>query len=249
MPKEILLSDKNDQLVFFKNLVDDPVFRKKEGFCLVFGKKSVYECSDIKAYVVTHESKDDPILKEFDKFILSEKAFKKLSRLITPEPYAAVVKMPKYELPKKITKGVLILDGLSDPGNIGTIFRTAYGLGLDCIMMIKPCCDPYHEKVLRSSKACSLKMPWLYVEKQDLKKILSNYDLNVFVALLEGEPLSTINNTKPFALILGNESQGVSTQLQSLGIKVHIPQSHLESYNVAVACAIISYTLMQGVRV
>lgn len=247
MPKEILLSDKSDQLIFFKNLIDDAAFRKNQGYCLVFGKKSFFECDHIKACLITDESKNDPELENFDKFILSDKAFKKLSKLVTPEPYCALVKLPHHELPKTITKGILILDGVSDPGNIGTIFRTAYGLGLDFIIMVKPCCDPYHEKVLRAAKACTLKMPWLYVDKDDLKTVLSKYDINVFVALLEGEALSSIKNTKPFALILGNESQGVSTQLHSLGAKVHIPQAHLESYNVAIASAIISYTLLQGV--
>jgi RNA methyltransferase, TrmH family len=247
VPKEILLSDKSDKLNFFKNLVDDPHFRKSQGYCLIFGKKIIFECSSIEAYLVTSTSKNDKDLEHLDKYVLSDKAFKKLSKLVTPEPYGALVKLKEPKLPVSIKKGVLILDGVSDPGNLGTIFRTAYGLGLDFIFMVRPCCDPYHEKVLRSAKACTLKMPWMYIEKNELEKALSSYGLDIFVAMLEGPKLSDIHNTKPFALILGNESQGVSKEFQLLGSKVHIPQHHLESYNVAVACGILSYTLAQGV--
>lgn len=248
MPKEILLSDKSDKLIFFKNLIEDSSFRSKQGLCLVFGKKTLLELNQVEACLVTSSSKDDPDLKDFDKYVLSDKAFKKLSHLVTPEPYCAVVKIPTFQIPSHIKKGVLILDGLNDPGNIGTIFRTSYGLGLDMIIMIKPSCDPYHEKVLRAAKGCSLKMPWVYIEKQALESFLASYDISIFVAMLEGQKLNDVHNTKPFALILGNESQGVSETLQSLGCKVHIPQHHLESYNVAIASGILSYTLMQGVK-
>lgn len=247
MPKEILLSDRNNQLTFFKNLIDDPCFRQTHRYCLVFGKKTLFECKNVEACLVTNESKDDPDIKNFDKFVLSQKAFKNLSKLVTPEPYCALVKIPEHKIPSQINKGILILDSLSDPGNIGTIFRTAYGLGLDFIIMLKPCCDPYHEKVLRSAKGATIKMPWIYLAKEELEKFLCCYDIKIFVAMLEGKKLNEIHNTKPFALILGNESQGVSNNFHSLGCKVHIPQHDLESYNVAIAAGILSYTLAQGV--
>lgn len=244
MPKEFLLSDKSEKLKFFKSLVDDPLARHKDQKCIVFGEKILSEGLEVEAYITTPSKKDDPFFALTDCYIISEKAFKHLSGLVTPEPYGAVIKMPNFKFPKTIKRGLLILDRLNDPGNLGTIFRTALGFALDGVILLKPCVDPYHPKVLRSSKGCSLKMPWVKLEESELFSFLKTYNLPVFCADLDGENLHKTNHKGPFALIMGNESSGVSPGLKAHFKKIHIPQNHLESYNVAIACAIIGYTLM-----
>ena len=244
MPKEFFLSDKSQKLSYFKSIVDSAEMRNQEQRCVIFGKKTIMEAIKIESVIVTEESKSDVEIEAFDKYIISNKAFKKLSHLVTPEPYAAICRIDPCSFPKTIHKGLLVLDSINDPGNMGTIFRTAYGMGLDGLIILKPSCDPYHEKVLRASKACSLKMPWVYTERETLETFLNSLNTSIFVADLDGQSIRKIQNTKPFALILGNESQGVSPSLKTLGTRVHIPQNHLESYNVAIAQAILTYALL-----
>jgi TrmH family RNA methyltransferase len=243
MPKEILLSDKSDKLKWFKALVDQKDERYKNKLCLVFGKKLVHELDNVVAFITTDQAKDDPVFQNKDTYILSESAFKKLSPVVTPEPYAAVVPLPDLSFPSSILTGIFVLDRLQDPGNIGTLYRTALGLGFEGLILLKPCMDPYHEKIIRASKGACLKLPTLVIEKDDLKKVLENLGLKAYIAELNGQALSKVKHEGPFALILGNESEGVSEQLHELGTLVHIEQKSLESYNVAIAGAIIGYTL------
>lgn len=244
MPKEFFISDKSEKLTFFKSLVNDPLIRKEHQLCLVFGKKTVQELSCIKAIITTSDHKDDPFFQSSDRYVLSESAFKKLSGLVTPEPYAALVELPTFPFPHKISQGILILDELNDPGNVGTLFRTAWGLGLEGIILLTNSVDPYHSKVLRASKATTLKMPWMKMERNEVLSYLHSSDLTVYCADLAGEKLHSITPVYPFALILGNEARGVCDELKTLGTAIHIPQTDLDSYNVAIAGAIISYTLM-----
>lgn len=244
MPKEILLSDKSDKLKWFKSLVDQKDQRYKDKLCIVFGKKLILELKHVEAYITTQSQSSDPLFKTKDTYILSESAFKKLSSLITPEPYAALVALPSLDFPNSITKGIFILDELSDPGNIGTIYRTAMGFGLDGIVLLRPHVDPFHEKLLRASKGATLYLPTLVLEKKDLKSFLDRMSIKTYIAELHGKALSSVDHSGPFALILGNEAKGVSHELHELGQKLHIEQNQLESYNVAIAGAIIGYTLM-----
>jgi TrmH family RNA methyltransferase len=245
MPKEFYISDKSDRLTFFKSLIHDSSFQLEQQKCLIFGKKIVSEQRSIQAFLTTEAAKDDPLFASCDRYILSESAFKKLSGLIHPEPYGALITRPSLEFPKKIKQGLLILDTLSDPGNIGTIFRTAWGLGLEGVILIKGSVHPYHPKVLRASKGACLSLPWVIMDKTFVSAFLASYNLTLYGADLEGADLATLTHQGPFALILGHESKGICDELKKIAIPVHIHQNHLESYNVAIASAIISYTLLQ----
>jgi len=247
MPKEFYLSDKNQTLSLFKELVNEQSARTLHQKCLVFGKNTLPELEHVEAYITTEPFKNDPLVQTRDRYIISEKAFKNISGLVSPEPFAAIVKLSEKFFPEKIQKGILILDALSDPGNIGTIFRTALGLGLDGVIILENTVDPYHAKVLRASKAAVLQMPWIRLNQVELADFLKPLDLSLFCADLSGDPLDSIKNIKPFALILGSESQGVSDYLKTISLRLHIPQKHIDSYNVAIASAIISYTLMQEI--
>jgi TrmH family RNA methyltransferase len=244
MPKEFLLSNKSDKLKFFNSLMRDKKARQNHEQILVFGKKTVQELDHVLAYITTTENQNDPFFSRHDRYVLTPQDFKKLSNLVTPDGYGALVQLKAPHWPSKIKTGVLVLDRLSDPGNAGTLFRTAYGLGLDGIIFVGPSVDPYNPKVLSASKGTCLKLPWKSLENNEVVSFLNPLNLSIYSADLEGENLAHIKNKSPFALILGNESQGLSQDLKSLGTLLHIPQHHLESYNVAIAAAIISYTLL-----
>lgn len=244
MPKEFFISEKSQKFIFFNSLRLDPKARHEHQLCLVFGKKNVEELKSIQAIVTTQTAKDTPLFQTHDRYILSEKSFKKLSALATPEPYGALVKLPSFKLPKTPSQGILILDELSDPGNVGTLFRTAMGLGLDALVLLAHTVDPYHPKVMSASKGACLQQPWVKVDLSTLKDYLTQTSLPTFYGDLAGQALHKVAIKGPFALILGHEARGVSPFLKSLGHPIHIPQHHIESYNVAIAGAIMAYTLL-----
>ncbi len=247
MTKEFLIHEKSAPFKTFKALIENKEVRTAKKEVILFGEKVLLEFkNELVALITTEAGKDHPAFSHLDRYILTPKAFKALSGLITPEPYAALVKLPKRDPNLTIHHGVLVVDALNDPGNLGTLFRTAWGLGLDALIVTPHTVDPYHEKVLRASKGISVKMPWLKLKKEELEPFFKNHRLSVYLADLEGSPLHEIKPESPFALILGNESQGLSPELKKLGQSLHIPQKNLESFNVAIAGAIISYTLLQG---
>lgn len=241
MAEKILITDTSKQFKFFKQLVHDKTIREEEKKALIFGKKMIEESADIEAYLTTKDHSDDPFFHNKTLYILSDKGFKQLSELVNPEPYGAIIKIPHFSF-NAITQGVFILDRLQDPGNIGTLFRTALGFGLDGILLLKNTCDPFSSKVIRSSKGAVFKIPHMCLSKTELDLFVKHHNLSVYIADLNGNNLNTIAPKTPFGILLGNEAQGVDPCLKTVGETIHIPQKNLESLNVAIAGAIIAYT-------
>jgi TrmH family RNA methyltransferase len=160
---------------------------------------------------------------------------------------------------------IVILDRVSDPGNVGTIIRTAYGLGVDAVVLAE-CCDVWSPKALRSSMGLSLKIPTVEMTWQDLLQneiFIDNHNLNsnnnnnnnknnqstkfqVVIAdidpLKNSIPYHKINFLSPTVLLVGSEARGVSEEAWRLANTqaICIPMSrNLESFNVAVASSII----------
>lgn len=221
--------------------MQDKKKREEEKKTLIFGKKMIDETSGIEAYLTTKENENDPFFQDKTVYILSNKGFKELSEVVNPEPYGALVSIPSFQF-ESIKTGVFILDRLQDPGNIGTLFRTALGFGLDGIILLKNTCDPYSSKVIRSSKGSVFKIPHIYLSKEELEAFIKKSKMSIYIADLEGKSLNKIEANKPFGILLGNEAQGVDPSLKNYGETIHIPQQNLESLNVAIAGAIIAYT-------
>lgn len=176
-----------------------------------------------------------------DIFIIDKKVTQKISLLDSPEGCFAEFLLPKSDFPQTITKG-LVLDRLQDPGNMGTILRTALALGIETVFFIEPCCDIWNPKVIRAAKGAHFNLSLLI---SSWEEIISRFpDTTLYVADPQGEDIQTIKPLKSWLLVLGNEAHGVQ-------IPSHIPQKHIsipmsskvESLNVAQAGAIALYAL------
>jgi TrmH family RNA methyltransferase len=131
---------------------------------------------------------------------------------------------------------IILLDRVSDPGNVGTIIRTAYGLGADAIIVAEGC-DPWSPKVLRSAMGLCIKMPIIECDKIP---DLSQY--NVYLADADENAMiyNNVNMKLPTVIVIGNEADGIRHTLFDNGIKIKIPMTrNLESLNAAVAASII----------
>lgn len=150
------------------------------------------------------------------------------------------------EFPKERRAGYerwLLCDDIQDPGNLGTIIRTALSFGFDAVALSQGCADVYNDKTLRSSQGAVFHLPVIRTDLNDVIMELKDNQVKVLASALEdAEPLSSIGLVDRVAIILGNEGQGVSQRMLHLADgKVNIEMSSFESLNVAVAAGIFCY--------
>ncbi len=157
-------------------------------------------------------------------FTISEKQLSRLSNLKTPNQVLAVVKKPDTEalIDEKPENLVLVLDKLQDPGNLGTIIRTADWFGIRNIFCSHDTADVYNPKVIQSTMGSFIRTRIVYTE---LKKLLEKTGMNVYGAFLEGTSLYETKPDFPAALVIGNESGGISADIEPyITSKVFIPR-------------------------
>ncbi len=161
--------------------------------------------------------------------------------------FAAAVFNKEYHQPDP-TKNHLVLVNPMDLGNLGTILRTALGLGYRDIALIRPCADPFDPQVVRASMGAILS---LHVQEYEsyLEYASENGGRSLYPFMLEGsEPLQEAVKKKklPFSLVFGNEGSGLPGEFALLGSTVRIPQNdEVDSLNLAVAAAIGMYAFRE----
>ncbi len=171
---------------------------------------------------------------------IDEDSIKKVSSLKTPNKVVAIFK--KRELnPNPLLNGKisLILDDISDPGNMGTIIRIADWFAIENIICSLGCVDCYNPKVVQSTMGSLSRVDILYT---DLKSVLlSNESIHTYAATLSGKDISEFRNVDEGFLLIGNEAKGLSEQLLAIAKdQVTIPRyGHAESLNAAIATGII----------
>ena len=166
----------------------------------------------------------------------SDSEMKSLTLLKTASPLLAVVKQPN---PEPGNSGmILALDGIQDPGNMGTIIRTADWFGISEIVCSIETVDIFNPKVIQSSMGSLFRVRCSYM---NLEEFLENAELPVFGALMEGKNLTEFPPVEKGILVMGNEGNGVSPEIVAkITDAVHIPgKGGAESLNVSVATGII----------
>ncbi|MCK5742250.1 MAG: RNA methyltransferase [Chlorobi bacterium] len=227
--------------------------RKSSGLFLVEGIKMCAElpsCNMQTDFIVISNSADDRARSLAEKlsaegatlYIATDNQLRKISDTQTPQGIIAAVKINDESL--VISDRMLILDGVSDPGNVGTIIRTADWFGFDSIILNSECADIYNPKVVRSTMGSIFRT---HIHRtDDLPNLLKNElgDHEIFTAVLErSESIVDCKPTDKFGLIMGNESQGISERITELSNRrFRIPGiGEAESLNVASAAAVSLY--------
>jgi len=176
---------------------------------------------------------------EYDAQIVPDFVFDKMSVQKNPEGILAVLPISAAALPE-LDKGFhLVLDRIQDPGNMGTILRTAEWYGLKQIICSPDCVDVYNPKCIQSSMGSVLRMQMAY---KPLETLLSKTTLPIISSTLDGDKPSEVPANEDVMLIIGSESHGISPSLQALSSKqIQIPKQggKAESLNAAVACGIL----------
>ncbi|MCI6698711.1 MAG: RNA methyltransferase [Lachnospiraceae bacterium] len=188
-------------------------------------------------------------LKETVVETVSDEIFRNLSDTQSPQGVMAVVSQQHYRLEDLFGQHteplLLILENLQDPGNLGTIIRTAEGAGVTGILMSRGTADLYNPKVARSTMGSIFRVPFLYTD--DLPGMIGKVKqagVTVCAAHLQGRhTYDGEDYTRGTAFLIGNESRGLSDGISALAdVRVRIPMSgKVESLNAAVAAAILMY--------
>lgn len=177
-------------------------------------------------------------------FIVTEEILKKITGLVEPESIAAELPIPP-SADLTLAQRLLVIDQVSDPGNLGTLFRTALAFGWDGVFVLKKSADPFNEKALRASKGAVFRLPMAFGDEETLEHLIAAKKWSVYGADMEGsEVKGDFSYPPPFMLILGNEGQGLTpfTKHRSTLLSLPMPGA-MESLNVAVAGGIFMYLL------
>lgn len=223
----------------------DKKFRQNNALFLLEGEKfcadAVRAGIEIKKTITTNKN-----LKGFPNIVVvSEKDFKSLSDTVTPQSIICVCK--QKEPPPKLKGDSLVLDRVQDPGNVGTLIRSALAFNFKNVICLDSA-DPYSDKVVRSSAGAILKMNIYKTTLTEFIKNTVNYADEIMVADMQGKRLSELSLKKSrVAVVVGNEGGGVSNELKQHATNVvSIPMSgEVESLNAGVAGSIIMQRIFE----
>ena len=179
----------------------------------------------------------------------SEKSLSQVCDSQHHQGIVALVTIPQHTSFSVDNSPILILDNISDPGNMGTLLRTAEWFGLKNVMLTPQCVDPYNSKVIRSAMGAHFHLEQLIqIELNDVISSLKASDYKLIGAVMDGAPVDTLLLPEKWALVLGNEAHGLSSQILShVDEKVTIPKhGNIESLNVAVAGGVILERLVNN---
>ena len=227
-----LTNEKIKEVVKLKNVKN----RKEKNLFIVEGPHLVEEAKNMNVLVESYTICDD-----LDGILVSKEVMKKICNT---DSVCQIIGICKYNGAKEITNRVLILDGVRDPGNMGTLLRSAKSFGFNTIFCSTDCVDFYNDKVIRASQGSIFKLNLITGDIlqfiNSLKKTHDIYGTNV----KNGVSVSTVTGFDKIAVVLGNEGVGISEEVNNILPKnIYIPLDNMESLNVSVAGSIIMYEL------
>lgn len=228
----------------FVKLRADSAYRYESQSLVIEGLKPIQEIEPhlIRIlYTPAYAYFADPFTCE--KWEVTDAILSKISGMVSPEGIIAEVQLPAFESLDKAHR-VLALDGINDPGNMGTLVRTALALGWDAVYFLPGSCDPFNEKALRAARGAHFKMTLARGNVDRLQQWVQRYQVLSLVADIKGEVPEKIATSERRLLVLGNESRGASDAIRQFCQPITIPMpGEMESLNVAVAGGILLYLL------
>jgi RNA methyltransferase, TrmH family len=252
----MIASESNPKIKLVRRLQTERRVREREQLLVVEGVRWLAELVAPDApkpvmlfatAVFLADPAHQPLLQKLplDPLVVPPQLMAAMSGTSTPPGILAVLPWPELAWPNQPTL-LLILDNLRDPGNMGTIIRTAAAAGVDGVLLSPGCVDPFNPKVVRSSMGGILRLPlqparWAEIAQQTA-------GLAVYLAAGEAKQVYTaVDWLPPSALIIGGEADGATSEARSIKqTAVAIPMArHTESLNAAVAASII---LFEAVR-
>lgn len=248
---EHITSRKNPLMTQIRKLASSRSFRREQGLFLGDGTKLLAEALRWSApltAVVAAEGTDVPPLPERVRLAtVPVDVMASISPMESPQGALFLCKQPENALPDRLEGNrYLILDGLQDPGNVGTIWRTADAFGADGLILVNGCADPWNPKTVRATMGACFRLPVLELAAGDLPALLERSALPLYATALREDTVDIkTTDLKRSAVVIGSEGHGVSQELLALSRRtLKIPmRARCESLNAAAAAAVVLWEM------
>lgn len=251
---EHITSKDNAKIKNFSKLLSDKKYRKETGLFVLEGEKVLLEA-------IKWGKKIDTLIISEDFKSQNRESFETIDGNVIEVPSHLIEKICDTKSPQGVIfschmeniskypenyfsdmKKVIILDNLQDPGNMGTIIRTGAGFGIDAIILLNNCVDPYSPKVIRSTMNGIFSIP---VIEMSVEQCFNRLKLPVYATYLDekSQKIKDVDMSN-CAVVIGNESKGVSKEVLAFADKkIIIPITNIESLNASVAASIVMWEM------
>ena len=250
----MLTSTKNPRIQHIRKLQNSARSRRKAAAFVVEGIRLVEETltsvwkPELVLFTENINERGRKALTQFrasgvETLLVSEHVMQAASDTQTPQGILAILPIPEWAFPAD-PDFLLFLDGVRDPGNLGTLLRTALAAGVQAVILTPGSVDVFSPKVVRSGMGAHFKLPVLMLDWNAIKPHLAG--LKVFLAdSSDGQPYNEAGFTEPLALIIGGEAAGAGSQAAKLATnRVHIPMhGESESLNVGIAGGVLMFEI------
>lgn len=251
MNAEIITSRQNPLMTHLRKLASSRSYRKKSGEYLCDGTKLLAEAlkwgAEVKTAVFS-EGVDIPPLPDGVRAVrVSEELMRAVSPMETPQGALFTVALPEVQLPETLSgKHYLVLDGVQDPGNVGTILRTADAFDCDGVFLVNACADLYNPKTARATMGAIFRREAYTVTAEELFALLRKSGVPLYGTALRDDtvPLAEANLARA-AVAIGSEGRGLSQQVLDECVKtLKIPMNpRCESLNAAIAATVVLWEM------
>lgn len=257
----MITSTGNSQVKRLLQLQKKSKARNEEKVFLVEGVRMFVEVPEErveKVYIsetLYNRKKQELKLEKFPVEVLSDSVFQHVSDTKTPQGILCIVKQEEHDLEKVLNienPHFVVLDNLQDPGNLGTIVRTAEAAGVDAVFLSKESVDIYNPKTIRSTMGSIYRMPIIYVDDLlELMDVFNKKGIKSYAAHLEGEnTYDKEDYHQGTAILIGNEGNGLREEVSNKADTwVRIPmEGKVESLNAAIAASVLMFEVYRQRR-
>lgn len=249
----MIITSKDNALVKHINKLKEKKYRYSFNEYVIEGERLVFDALKYNQnfkHILIQQGKTQNYCSLLDNVdceitLINEEIAKFISSTVSNQGIFAVLEMPNINY--TVTNKVLILDNIQDPGNLGTLLRSAAATDFKTVFLYN-CVDAYNDKVLRSTMGGIFRVNVLKVDLEDIKQ-LKNNKYSIFKADMDGENVFNIDiKQENIALVVGNEANGVSKEVSSICTSsLSIPmKNNVESLNAGVSGSILMYELSKG---
>jgi len=253
----MITSNHNPKIKLVRALLSRARDRREAGAFVVEGVRLVEEAVNSNwpmRFVLFDESLSERGMSKVESLMslgvdveeVSTSVMKALSETETPQGILAVLELTNLPIPN-LLNFILIPDQIRDPGNLGTLLRSAAATGVQAVLTPPETTDAFAPKVLRSGMGAHFKLPIHSMSWDEINEVIKSAGLQVLIADMDGQSCWDIDLTKPVALVVGNEAEGASESARGFASgKISIPMSGMmESLNAGVAGSVLMFEVVR----
>jgi len=251
---ERITSRSNSLCTHVRKLASSGSYRRKSGEFLCDSPKLLEEAllwhADLHTVICTESAALPPLPEGVRQVLVPEDVMESLSPTQTPQGVLSVCGLRTQPLPEILSgRRYVVLDGVQDPGNVGTVLRTADAFGADGVFLVHACADPYQPKTVRATMGAIFRCPVWTCREEELIRVLRENQIPLYGAALRADTVDVrAADYSRCVIAIGSEGKGLSQEILDVCDQtLRIPMSaHCESLNAAIAASVLLWEAARG---